>query len=417
MNDTQPEILVFTSLFPNSGQPNAGLFIRERMFRVGKHLPLKVVAPVPWFPFQEILRKWRPHFRPNVPLLEVQDGYEVFHPRFFSVPGIFKYLDGFFMAICSMPTLWRLRHQFDFKIIDAHFAYPDGYAASLIGRWLNVPVTITLRGTEARLSRVSLYQRLMFSALDKSAKVFSVSASLKQVAITLGIPDDKVLVVGNGVDLTKFYGMAQAEARQLLKLPMDVPVLVSIGGLCERKGFHRVIACLPELKKTYPDIQFLIVGGATAEGDWTEKLAQQVSESGLDNNVRFLGVMPPEYLRIPLSAANLFVLSTRNEGWANVFLEAMAIGLPVVTTDVGGNAEVVCKPELGTIVPFDDQQAFTVAIAKALKTKWHGSAIIAYAHANSWDHRISILKEAFLQIINQSAATPKASPSTEISKS
>ena len=78
-----PGIVVFSSLFPHSGQPNAGLFIRERMFRVGKHLPLVVVAPVPWFPFQKILRRWRPHFRPDAPYMELQENIEVLHPRFF----------------------------------------------------------------------------------------------------------------------------------------------------------------------------------------------------------------------------------------------------------------------------------------------------------------------------------------------
>jgi teichuronic acid biosynthesis glycosyltransferase TuaC len=179
---------------------------------------------------------------------------------------------------------------------------------------------------------------------------------------------------------------------------MDIPVLVSVGGLCERKGFHRVIECLPDLRKTFPNIVFLIVGGASAEGDWTERLKQQVSKFGLEKNVQFLGSMPPDRLKIPLSAANLFVLATRNEGWANVFLEAMACGLPVVTTDVGGNAEVVCSPELGKLVPFGDQQALNLAITSALETHWDQKKIITYAHINSWDQRITVLIGEFMKI-------------------
>ncbi len=82
--------------------------------------------------------------------------------------------------------------------------------------------------------------------------------------------------------------------------------------------------------------------------------------------MHFLGALPPESLKWPLSAADVFVLSTRNEGWANVFLEAMACGLPVVTTDVGGNAEVVCRPELGAVVPFGDAAALQQALDEAL---------------------------------------------------
>jgi glycosyltransferase involved in cell wall biosynthesis len=396
------KIIVFTSLFPHPGQPNAGLFIRERMFRVGYHLPLVVVAPVPWFPFQKVLRRWRPHFRPDAPYQERQQDFEIYHPRFFSVPGIFKFLDGFFMALGSLPTLWRLKRRFNFKIIDAHFAYPDGYAASLLGRWFQVPVTMTLRGTEARLARSFLYRHLINRALNHATKIFSVSNSLRKIAVDIGIPEEKVLVVGNGVDLDKFYRVDQYEARKNLNIPENAPVLVSVGGLCERKGFHRVIACLPGLIDTYPDIQFLIVGGASAEGDWTEKLKQLVIKLKLEKNIRFLGVLSPDNLKIPLSAADVFVLATRNEGWANVFLEAMACGLPIVTTDVGGNAEVVSHKELGKLVPFGDQQALSAAIDCALKNNWSQERIIDYAHENSWDQRVTTLVGEFTRIAAQS---------------
>lgn len=394
-------VVVFTSLFPHPGQPNAGLFIRERMFRVGKHLSLVVVAPVPWFPFQKVLRRWRPHFRPEAPYKEFQQGFEIYHPRFFSIPGFFKFLDGFFMALGSLPTLWRLRQHFNFQIIDSHFAYPDGYAASLLGKWFRIPVTITLRGTEARLAGRLLYRRLMRKAMKHAARVFSVSDSLKQTAVSIGIPEDKVRVVGNGVDSHRFYCVDRLEARESLNIHEDVPVLVSVGGLCERKGFHRVIACLPELITIHPDIQFLIIGGASAEGDWAERLKQLVSELGLEKNVRFLGVMSPDNLKIPLSAADLFVLATRNEGWANVFLEAMACGLPVITTDVGGNAEVVCRAELGKVVPFNDHRALYRAIVKALVMDWDRKKIIMYAQENSWDRRVAVLLEEFEKIICQ----------------
>ncbi|MXS84923.1 glycosyltransferase family 4 protein [Nitrosomonas sp. HPC101] len=400
-NENNFVVVVFSSLFPHPGQPNAGLFVRERMFRVGEHLPLVVIAPVPWFPLQKILRRWRPYFRPEAPYQELQQGFEIYHPRFFSVPGFFKFLDGFFMALGSLSTLWQLRRRFNFQIIDAHFAYPDGYAASILGKWLQVPVTITLRGTEARLFRSSLYRCLMGKAMTRAVKIFSVSDSLRKIAVEIGIPKDKVLVVGNGVDLDKFYRVDRFEARRSLNIPENVPVLVSVGGLCERKGFHRVIGCLPDLIDAYPGIQFLIIGGASAEGDWTEKLKQLVAELKLEKNVRFLGVVPPDKLKVPLSAADIFVLATRNEGWANVLLEAMACGLPVVATDVGGNAEVVNHVALGKLVPFNDQQALGLAIGNALRNDWNRENIIDYAHKNSWNQRVTVLVEEFTKITTQ----------------
>jgi teichuronic acid biosynthesis glycosyltransferase TuaC len=396
--DKDPALIVFSSLFPHPGQPNAGLFIRERMFRVGRTLPIKVVAPVPWFPLQGLLRRWRPHFRPDAPRNETQSGVEVFHPRYFSIPGICKSLDGLFMALGSFTTLRRIRREFDFQVIDSHFAYPDGYAATLLGRWLGVPVTITLRGTEARLAKSSKHRRLMQAAMASATRIFSVAEALKQTAVDIGVPPAKVRVVGNGVDLERFQPIPREAARQELGLKPDAQVLVSIGGLCERKGFHRVIACLPELKQVFPGIHLLVVGGPSAEGDWTAQLHQQVADLNLHDVVTFLGALPPDRLKVPLSAANVFVLSTRNEGWANVFLEAMACGLPVVTTDVGGNSEVVCRPELGYIVPFDQHAALKQAIAQALQRPWDTAHIEEYARQNSWDQRVAILVQEFRDI-------------------
>lgn len=395
----QPNIVVFSTLFPHPGQPNAGVFIRERMFRVAAQLPLLVVAPQPWFPLQGLIRRWRPHFRPSAPLHEEQYGVEVYHPRFFSVPGLFKSLDGLFMALASYRLMRKLRRAGRLDVIDAHFAYPDGYAATLLGRWLGVPVTITLRGTEPRHSTDKSLRPKVMAALHAAAKVFSVADSLRRLALGLGVPVERTLVVGNGVDAEKFRPMDQAQARQQLGLPADAQVLISVGGLCERKGFHRVIDCLPELRAQHPQLHYLIVGGPSAEGDNFVELRQQVERLGLQDCVHFLGAMPSDQLRLPLSAADVFVLATRNEGWANVFLEAMACGLPVVTTDVGGNAEVVCEPALGTVVPFGDQSALTSALAHAFVCVWDRPYILQYARNNSWDSRVEILVREFRQLV------------------
>ncbi len=402
-NSIQPRVVVFSSLFPHPGQPNAGVFIRERMFRVGKQLPLVVVAPVPWFPFQGLLRRWKPHFRPPAPRHERQDGFDVYHPRFFCIPGLFKWMDGLFMAMGSFATLQRLHREFGFNLIDAHFGYPDGRAATLLSRWLvgRIPVTITLRGTEVPHARSWSRRPFLKQALKDATRLFAVSSSLKQQAMALGVPADKVRVVGNGVDTDKFFPADRAAARQRLGLPERAKVLITVGGLVERKGFHRVLEVMPGLLGQQPDLHYLIVGGPCAEGDWSERLRQQAQDLGLDERVHFLGAMPSEELRGPLSAADVFVLATRNEGWANVLLEAMACGLPVVATDVGGNVEVVSKPELGRIVPFGEPQALRDALAEALGKNWDREAIIAHARANSWEQRVAVLIEEFTRLVNE----------------
>lgn len=398
MPESRPSVVVLSSLFPSSVQPNAGPFVRERMFRVGERLPLAVVAPTPWFPLQGLIRRWKPHFRPGAPRHEVQRGVPVWFPRFLSVPGFLKRFDGLAMALGAYPRLRALRRAGRLDLLDAHFAYPDGYAAVLLGRWLEVPVTITLRGTESRHVRDPELKPLLREALLGASRVFAVADALRQLALELGVPEERTEVVGNGVDTARFRPVDRAAARVALGIPPSVPVLVSVGGLVERKGFHRVIELLPDLRKRWPALLYLIVGGASAEGNNRAELEAQVARLGLQDTVRFLGQMTPDQLREPLSAADLFVLATRNEGWANVFLEAMACGLPVVTTDVGGNREVVNSPELGEIVPFDDAPALAAAIGRGLAQQWNRDEIRRYAEANAWDGRVERLCHVFAEL-------------------
>lgn len=391
---TEPRIVVFSSLFPNSTQPTAGLFIRERMFRVGKLLPLVVVSPKPWFPGQGLIRRFRPHYRPMPAPMETQAGIEVYFPRFLAIPGLFRGLDSLFMALGSYFTLRRLKAR-GHNLIDAHFAYPDGHAAIKLGRWLGLPVTVTLRGTEVPQSRNPALVPKLREVFRDADFVITVSDSLRQLAYSLGLARERGQVVGNGVDAARFSPVPRDEARRRFGLPVTAKVLVTVGGLVERKGFHRVIACMPALLEQHPDLHYLIVGGPCPEGDMTQALKDQVAALVLGDRIHFLGPVVPDDLKWPLSAADIFVLSTRNEGWANVILEAMACGLPVVASDVGGNREVVCKPDLGEIVPFDDQAALSAALDRALRRGWNGQAIRAYAEANSWDARVDALTGLF----------------------
>ena len=394
----QPHIVVLSSLFPSSVQPGAGLFIRERMFRVGQRLPLSVVSPSPWFPLQSLIRRFRPGFRPGAPREEIQSGFQVHFPHFLSIPGLLKQWDGLMMALGSLPLLRRLKAQGKLDIIDAHFAYPDGYAALLLGRWLGVPYTVTLRGTETRhLQTPGLAERAL-KAIQSAARVFSVSESLKKLAVEHGADPAHIEVVGNGVDIERFKPVDRQTARAALRIEPHAKVLISVGGLVPRKGFHRVIEVLPELRIAHPDLKFLIVGGPSPEGNNRPQLERQVDELGLKDCVIFLGPVKPDQLPALLSAADVFVLATSNEGWANVFLEAMACGLPVVTTDVGGNREVINDDSLGFITPLGDPEALADAIRRALATPWDRQHIRSHAENNAWDERIERLCARFASI-------------------
>lgn len=389
-----PRLLVLSWVFPSAVQPGAGLFIRERMFRVGRLRPIVVVAPQPWFPGQSLVRRFRPNFRPMAPARETMDGVEIHRPRFFCIPGVLKWTDGFFMALGTLPLARRLVRERHVNLLDVHFGYPEGYAGRLLARWLGLPMVVTFRGKEHRQA-ASRLRPLLQSAVREARQVIAVSNPLRKLAIELGAAPERTHVVGNGIDLATFRPLPAAEARRALGLPERAHVLVTVGTLIEHKGFNRVFEVMRALLAQFPDLHYLVVGGPGPAGDDSAWLRQLARDLDLADRVHFTGPLRPDQLRVPLSAADVFVLATRYEGWSNVLLEAMACGLPVVTTEVGGNPQVVCRPELGRLVPFGDAEALRAALDEALRHPWDRERIRAYASENAWEARIPALLDVY----------------------
>jgi glycosyltransferase involved in cell wall biosynthesis len=323
----------------------------------------------------------------------VDQGIKVYYPRFIAFPGIFRNLDAFFMAISGYFLIKKLKRNESDYIIDSHFTYPDGLAATYLAKWLDLKSVITMRGTEVPHSLSPNRLPLLINAWNRSDKIISVSNSLRKLAIAHDISPEKVQVVGNGVDTSKFTPAPIKAARDKLNIGHNNKVLITVAGLVERKGFHRVIECMPALLKNHSNLMYLIVGGVSAEGNYEAELRRLVNRLNLKNHVNFIGAIAPEKLNAYLSAADVFVLASSNEGWANVILESMSCGTPVVATDVGGNAEVIKSNSCGRIVPFGDTTALTEALDESLKQEWDQNEIVGYARKNHWDNRIaSILK-------------------------
>lgn len=323
------------------------------------------------------------------------------HVPFYYVPGMLKSLDGFFLYLSVVKTVQRLRRRFPFNLIDAHFAYPDGFAAVLLARHFSVPVTITLRGTINRLIHYQARRHAVRWALSQADRIFSVSRYLAVLAQSLSIPSEKFVVVPNGVDCEKFRPHDRHLSRQALGIGHDRKVLISVGALAERKGHHRVVEVLPALVKRFPNLLYVVVGGPGVEGDTTLLMMKAVRRWGLEHHVRLVGEVAHELLPRYLSAADVFVLPTRFEGWANVFLEAMACGLPVVTTDVCGNSEVVQK-DMRILVPFGDAHALQSALHEALLRTWNRDAIVGYAKSYTWDKAAQRVFDEWQRVLGNS---------------
>lgn len=395
-------IIVISSLFPSAAAPQAGVFIRERMFRVARQRPLIVIAPQPWSPLDSLIRRWRPAFRPVGAAYERIDGIDIFRPRFPSLPTIGKRWDSRMMARSIDRCIAGLPVDVRPVLLDAHFLYPDGHAASLVASRRVLPLVVTVRGSKDKRLIGTSREAGMRSALAAAARVIVVSDALRdEVAIPLGASAQRIELIGNGVDLNRFFPEDRATARRRLGIPETARVLLTVGTLARIKGFHRIIALLPGLLRQHPDLHYLVVGGASGHDDMSGELRDQVDRLGLRERVHFAGAQPPDQLRTYYNAADLFILASAYEGWANVLLEAMACGIPVVATRVGGNAQVVPDESLGLLVCFWHAEAFAGAIDRALRRSWDRSRLLAHSRAHSWQVRIPSLVSTLDTVIAQ----------------
>ena len=391
------KVLVFTSLYPNNVWPRHGVFIKERMTHFAKqgNNQIRVMAPVPYFPPLKINQRWR---YSQVAHAEEIDGVLVQHPRYLMIPKVGMMLNGLLMFLSLYVVVKKVQKDFDFDLIDSHYAYPDGFAAVLVGHMLRKPVIISVRGSDVNLFRTfPIVRRLLRFSFLRAERIIAVSRALKDAVLQLGIPEDKVEVIPNGVDLEKFKPIPADEARQRLQIRGN-PLLVSVGNLNPNKGFDKLIKSVRILseQENLNDLHLVIVG----EGDALKSLQQLVRSLGLDEQVSFPGGVPHQELFLWYSAADLFCLASGREGWPNVLLEAMACSKPVVATSVGGIPEIVSSDELGVLVKRNEMEIAS-GISKALSKEWNGQAIRKYAERHTWNRVTASLEDTFRSVAKQ----------------
>jgi glycosyltransferase involved in cell wall biosynthesis len=386
--------LTFTTLFPNRAQPVHGIFVDQRLKQLvdsGK-VSAAVVAPVPWFPFAQKIFGRYSHY-PRIPTLETRHSLNIHHPRFFIIPKIGMNITPFALYYSSLKYINNhLNADEDFDLIDAHYFYPDGVAAIHLGRTLGKPVVITGRGTDLSLiPNFALARRQITWAARRAAGIVTVSDALKSRVARLGIPESRIVTLRNGVDLEAFRPIDRARARRKLQIPRTM--ILSVGHLIERKGHDISIGALKELG----DVDLLIVG----EGPEKERLMTLTHEFGLSERVRFVGQVPQEELPMYYSAAEALVLASSREGWANVLLESMACGTPVVATDIEGNREVIQSPKAGVLVRARTSAGLAGAIQGILADPPSRQETRAYAERFSWEATTEGQLRLFEKILNR----------------
>jgi glycosyltransferase involved in cell wall biosynthesis len=263
-------------------------------------------------------------------------------------------------------------------LIDAHYLYPDGVAAAKLARWLGVPFVMTARGTDVNLiPKFDGPRKAILDACSRAAGLITVSAALRDELLALGADGSKIRVLRNGVDLQRFTPPADRAALRAA-LGAKSRLLLSVGHLIERKGHHLVIEALTRLPG---DVHLWIAG----EGPERAALEKQARALGLESRVRLLGAQPHDELKKLYGAADALVLASSREGWANVLLESMACGTPVVATPIWGNPEVVSRPAAGVLTRDRTADAIAEAAGELLQHLPDRALTRLYAEGFAWD--------------------------------
>ena len=392
-------VLAFTNLFPNGADPTFGVFIYQRIVHLSRRAGnfVEVVAPVPFFP------RWLPAKRwsavSQLPATERIGPLTVHHPRYFLLPKISMPLHGLFMYWGSLPLVRKLHAEKKFDCIDAHFVYPDGFAAVLLGRRLGIPVMVSARGTDINsYPSHALIRPMVRWTLRKAAACVAVSAALKEKMTEVCGEDISIHTIPNGVDTDRFWRTDIGEAREALSLSKTNRLIVAVGSLTETKRHQLLIRAIRGIAPRYPGIQLFIFG----EGPCRDALERLVQELGLVEQVHLPGKIPNETLRLWFSAADLSCLTSAREGWPNVVTESLACGTPVVATRVGGIPEILHSPELGVLVE-ETPESLAAGLEQALSRSWNREAISRQTRARTWDVVATEVEEVLMTQIPKRA--------------
>jgi teichuronic acid biosynthesis glycosyltransferase TuaC len=374
-------VLAVTKIFPNAAEPLSAPFNRQQFAALSKLCELEVLATIPWFPGAGLLARWSSAGKvAKLPSRETIEGIEVRHPRTLFVPRTAHVTWGPLYAASLLPLVARYRGRVD--VVLGSWAYPDGFAAIAFAEALGAPAVVKLHGSDINvIAQMPGPKRLLQWMLPRAKKIVAVSADLGRKVEALGVPAERIALVGNGIDSDKFHPRDRAEAQRRCELQGGGPTIVYVGNLKEEKGVMDLAEAFLLLKQQVPklrDARLVMVGGGGMRGALEQKLAS------LGSSAVLAGPQPLEEIPHWMAAADVVALASWNEGTPNVLLEALACGRRVVATRVGGVPDVVTSAVQGELVEARQVEALAAALGRALAEPYDPATVAASRSGASW---------------------------------
>lgn len=394
-------VLVVTKIFPNQAEPLSSPFNRRQFGALAGLCDVEVLATIPWFPGATAFRRWSSVANlSSVPESESIDGLRVRHPRYVFLPRIGHGVAGPLYAASLAPMALSYAGRIDTVL--GSWAYPDGFAAVALAQMLGVPAVIKLHGSDINVvAKWPGPRRHLKWALPRAERVVAVSGALVEAAAQLGVPRERIDLVPNGIDRSKFKPRDQEEARRELGLPLNGPLLLYVGHVTQAKGAFDLVRAFAAARARLPAARLVVVGDG-AELEACKKLGRELSDA-----ISFVGAERHDRIPTWLAACDALALPSWNEGMPNVVLEALASGRRVVATRVGGIPEVV-NDELGILVPVRDLGALELAVEQVLTQSYDPSAISSALQRPDWAGSARLLHESLLSALQRRASREAA---------
>jgi glycosyltransferase involved in cell wall biosynthesis len=374
-------VLVLSTLYPNPVNPRFGVFVARSLEALAKRGDWRVtlINPIGLPPL--VLGRYRA--LGALPAQSREAGIAIHRPRFTLIPRIGARRNAAAIAGAVLPLVREIHDAAPIDLIDAQFFFPDGPAAASIARACGLPLSIKARGSDISFWGDHPFAReQMLGAAQTASGLLAVSHDLAGQMAAMGMAADKITVHYTGLDRDRFRPFDHPQLRSQLSrelkfaLPDGVPMLACVGALIERKGQGIAIAAIKDI----PEARLVLIG----QGEDEARLRALAVSEGVAARVHFAGSIDHDLMPLILSAANVMVLPTVSEGLANAWVEALACGTPVVTSDVGGARELIACDTAGRLVA-RTPAAVAEGVNAVLNNPPSRAAVAALTEPFSWE--------------------------------
>lgn len=390
-------LLSISTLYPTPLRPRFGTFVQSSLEALARRGDWRVTVINPLGVPPIAFGRYKP-LTTLAPYAE-EGGVHIHRPRFNLIPKLGARRNPAAIARAVLPLARAIHAACPVDVVDAQFFYPDGPAAARIAHALGRPYAMMARGSDIIVwGEKEFARRQMLDAAADAGHLFAVSGDLKRRMAAMGMAEHKLSVHYTGLDHNRFRPLAhtqlraQVGARLGFALPQNVPVLSCVGALIERKGQYLAIEALAEL----PEARLILAGEGEDEG----KLRALAAANGVASRVHFAGAVDHDLLPLILSASDAMVLPTVSEGLANVWVEALACGTPLVTCNVGGASELITSELAGRLID-RSAKGVVLGVREVLANPRDRDAVARLVEGFTWEANAADLADHYAALAGE----------------